>query len=347
MANNFFSKFPTVQYNIDGKGTFLTLTNIAKSVDVNDAVANQSTYYTYYDIADGDRPDTVSFKLYGTPNYHWTLFILNNTLREGLNSAWPLSSNQFEEMLAREYDPYSVITFRPAYDGFNGLGANGLMHLLYGKPEFLPYLRLRNTVSGLSAKILKYDNSLMQLVIHDITRLDEVSYPASIDDFFGATTYKIAWVNPYEVDTDEWVSVESLRETFVTTMFDLYAEFDPAAIIDPTRYEGLPNADAIASAVLIDKTSYVLGKEYIPGPRTMQWASYRNAAVEYYSVDADEIQTSISAYDILQNINVVVPTYYTNFEKEQILNDSKTQIKVIRKEVITDFINAYFSLLNS
>ena len=122
MANNFFSRFPTVQYNMDGGGSFSTLVDISKNVDVNDVFANSSAYYTYYDIRDGERPDTASYNLYGNSDYHWTFFILNNELRGGLSHAWPLSNNQLDRMMEREYDPYSVISFSPE----NGVSINAI-----------------------------------------------------------------------------------------------------------------------------------------------------------------------------------------------------------------------------
>ena len=34
--------------------------------------------YRYFEISNGERPDIVSQRLYNTPNYHWTFFILND-----------------------------------------------------------------------------------------------------------------------------------------------------------------------------------------------------------------------------------------------------------------------------
>ena len=47
-------------------------------VDIVDQLKDDTTSYGTYDILDGDRPDQVSFKLYGTPNYHWTFYYLND-----------------------------------------------------------------------------------------------------------------------------------------------------------------------------------------------------------------------------------------------------------------------------
>ena len=78
MAQNFFSRFPKIAYDIVGDGSFLSLTNIVNNVNINSLYTNESTYYTFYEIIDGERPDTVSYKLYGNPSYHWTFFIINN-----------------------------------------------------------------------------------------------------------------------------------------------------------------------------------------------------------------------------------------------------------------------------
>ena len=54
---------------------------------------DNSSAYTFYEIKNGERPDTVSQRLYGTPDFYWTFFVINEFLHDGYK-VWPLSQEQ-------------------------------------------------------------------------------------------------------------------------------------------------------------------------------------------------------------------------------------------------------------
>lgn len=123
---SFFRDFPTSSYDFGvladnrsiprldrprGAGGVKTeITDIFRSASVDDhhKIINNSIYYEYYKIVDGDRPDIVSNILYKNPEYDWSFFILNNSLKGGLPS-WPMSQHQIENYLTAEYDSYGVL----------------------------------------------------------------------------------------------------------------------------------------------------------------------------------------------------------------------------------------------
>jgi hypothetical protein len=314
---------------------------------VNDLYANNSTFYTYHDIHDGERPDTVSYRIYGNPNYYWTFFILNNELRAGLNGAWPLSINQLERMLEAEYDPYSAITFMPMSGLIDGVANSGLVQLIYLWEAYLPYLRLTNPGKTEWASILKYDNALLQLIIHNITKVDGSGAPNTIDPFLASAYFTIDWANPFDelTEEDSWAACEALKIEFITKMIDVYSEFDSSANPDPTLYDELGSQEAIDAAIAEYKSDYVFSKHYVPASAAFIWDSYRNAASEYY-VEGEFGNVSLSAYDVVIDPNIIVPTYITYFERESIINSRKEKIRVIRPDRITDFVNSYFAVLN-
>lgn len=345
---NFFSNFPVINYNMDGEGSFLTLTNLVKNVDVNDFYANDNTFYTYYEIIDGERPDTVSYRLYETPNFYWTFFILNNELRAGLNNAWPMSSQQLEKMMAREYDPYTAITFIPVSENVNGIGQNGLVNLIYIWEAYTPYLRLTNETGTEWAKILKYDNHLLQLVVYDIEKSDGSGPVSSIDPFKKSHFFKLAWANPYDEVTqnEDWLACEQVKNDFINRTQQTYLEIDPDfAQIDPDLIEGLPQEEVDLAIANYNET-YVFTKEYLPvANHDYKWTSYRDAASEYYQT-IDGVNYSVSAFDVVLNENIIDPKYITFFEKEDAINSRKERIRVIRSDKINEFVNAYFEAIN-
>jgi hypothetical protein len=345
MPQNFFSRFPEIQYNIDRQGSFLTLKNIVKNVNVNALYANENTYYTFHQIADGERPDIVSYKIYGTPNYYWTFFIINDGLREGLNNSWPLSNQQFERMIEQEYDAYSSITFLPASETLNGISTSGLMNLTYFDSKYLPYLRIINAAGTEHARIARYDNATLQLIIYDIRRMSDGSHVLSRDTFINeAFHYKLSWENPHDEGTVEYDNCVRLKNEFITRVNDVYSEIDMSAIIDPAVLGG-DTQEELDAAVLFIKENYVFTKMYLPAPLAFRWSTLRNAASEYYRV-IDDQHLSVSAYDVIVNPSIIQPRFISYYEKEEILNSNKSQIRVIRPDRIQDFVNTYFNVLN-
>lgn len=107
--SNFFRFFPVIDYNFGSNGTTTDrFENISIYANVVDQVINNVAMYTEYYILPEDRPDTVSQKLYKTPSYHWTFYLMNQDIR---SSGWPLSPRQLYNQIVELY-PTRVITTR-------------------------------------------------------------------------------------------------------------------------------------------------------------------------------------------------------------------------------------------
>jgi len=166
---SFFRQFPKVDYNFSEAGFDTLVTDIFRFVQADLPAISDSTTYQYYQVQDGDRPDIVSNKLYGTPDYYWTFFLCNESLKTGL-TGWPMSQNQFDKYILAEYDGTALITYpsSPVYntDGsqiiaqYNSLAGKFIIGetisagnsletkhtgLLYSKDSNLSQLILRNT----------------------------------------------------------------------------------------------------------------------------------------------------------------------------------------------------------
>lgn len=103
---SFFKNFPLIQYKFGDEVNSTLFQNISAYIDLIDQVKDDGSFYEYYDIIDGDRPDTVSYKLYGTTDYYWTFYFLNDSLR---TRGWPLTEQELEEE-APQYYPHTIIT---------------------------------------------------------------------------------------------------------------------------------------------------------------------------------------------------------------------------------------------
>lgn len=140
----YFKRFPLVGYNFGDNEPQTLFPNITAYVDIIDQVKQEISFYEKYTILDGDRPDVVSQKLYGTPDYHWTFFAMNDQLRE---SGWPMPENEVRTLVKKRYPHRSVVT--------EGDIAS----------FFLPGVNVVGKTSGTTGRILERNLDLGQLII--------------------------------------------------------------------------------------------------------------------------------------------------------------------------------------
>ncbi len=110
--SNFFKKFPKVDYDFDRNGILQSMTNIFRHVKPLDNVIDNMLGYRFYEIQDGERPDIVSERLYGTGAYYWTFFVVNERLHDGYRE-WPMSQIDFSEYLDKKYEGVVIVPKRP------------------------------------------------------------------------------------------------------------------------------------------------------------------------------------------------------------------------------------------
>lgn len=104
--SNYFFNFPLTNYSFGNNEEKVIFQKLNTYIDLFDQARDQITSYQLYNIGEFERPDTVSTQLYGTPNYGWTFFLLNENIRL---QGWPLSNLDLYEQ-AKSYYPNIVLT---------------------------------------------------------------------------------------------------------------------------------------------------------------------------------------------------------------------------------------------
>lgn len=101
--SRFFGYFPTIPYDIS-KGditTYQNPTNIFFRIGmIKETLENISSYYIY-SIKDGEKPETLADKVYGSSEAHWIILMANERLDGAYD--WPLSYNEFNKYIANKY----------------------------------------------------------------------------------------------------------------------------------------------------------------------------------------------------------------------------------------------------
>lgn len=103
--SNYFINFPLIGYRFGDNEPPAVFQNITTYIGLVDELKDEAIYYNNIQISDGERPDTLSYRIYGTTEYYWTFYFLNDQLRE---SGWPIPSSEILSY-AKKYYPNQVV----------------------------------------------------------------------------------------------------------------------------------------------------------------------------------------------------------------------------------------------
>jgi hypothetical protein len=100
----YFSIFPTTDYsyyNKEQERLSKSVRDITKRVKFLEYVKTFKTNFDDYTIGDGERPDTLSDRLYDTPTYHWVFYLINDILNPYYS--WPMTSEELNRHISEKY----------------------------------------------------------------------------------------------------------------------------------------------------------------------------------------------------------------------------------------------------
>lgn len=137
---SYFKHFPRIPYEfiIDGEPVLVNMVDIALNVRAKKKYLNDVLLYDEYDIEDGETPESISERLYGTPFYHWLIMLANNRF------------DYIEDFPRRTIDLENYITEK------YGAGHEYDQHMIGGHPHFVD--RNGNVVTKLSFELFQQQN---------------------------------------------------------------------------------------------------------------------------------------------------------------------------------------------
>lgn len=97
----YFSYFNQREYNF-GDSIVKDITNLPKYTAIFSKIADDVSFYSYYTMQPGRRLDEISEELYGTPEFYWTIFLVNSRII----NVWkdlPKSVSATKQLLQKKY----------------------------------------------------------------------------------------------------------------------------------------------------------------------------------------------------------------------------------------------------
>lgn len=72
----FFEKFPFTLFEVS-KNQSSIVTDFIRAVKIDPKLKEDDIFYDFYEAADGETPEIISHKVYGTTQFHWVIMLLN------------------------------------------------------------------------------------------------------------------------------------------------------------------------------------------------------------------------------------------------------------------------------
>ena len=114
----YFRNFPLIPYDSEGNLEFKTVTNLLRRVGMRTKLKTNTLLYDTYNVKEGETPEMIAHKLYGDPELHWIILLINEVTDR--YHQWPMSLPQFQEYLVDKYDnPDGIHHYETTQDSGN------------------------------------------------------------------------------------------------------------------------------------------------------------------------------------------------------------------------------------
>jgi hypothetical protein len=142
----YFSQFPKTYYELLNSNSLEFVTDITARVNFNLDLKNNTSAYYQYRIGEGDTPEIVAHKVYGSAHKHWVVLMFNQIIDPQFE--WPMTYDVFNEFIKEKYKDNAT-------DFLTGIEwAKREIHSYYKKitttidsdPEMVQYYRISEDV---------------------------------------------------------------------------------------------------------------------------------------------------------------------------------------------------------
>ena len=382
----YFEQFPKVPYDYKQDGVIQQSVDLFRQVRPLQNFVDNISSYKLYDIPNGQRPDVCSLQLYGTPDFYWTFFVVNDFLHDGM-TVWPMSPENLYDYINTEYRGIAIET-RPNVVRNTDGGITDFRDSLAGR--FNVGEKVYGGTSGAAGTLVKKDIYLNQLVIQDIVNgvqgqnpqevaIIKTAGPSTFDG--AATTIPLRSSDPDIVPNQVLVrAVNSAGKSIITNTFSTGGvTYSDSQIVTSLTGKSLriggnhpiPNGqelffyqinNGIAGGPFIGD-GVGNNREQITGAvstdSVTSWKIYNYAeAPHHWFVDGDEEEIQVSNANffsvtdnaatnlIIQQGSVAAPSFTSNRNYLFDLNESRSRIRIVDPNYIQKFAREFETVLN-
>ena len=125
---SYFKHFPNILYQSplshkDSSGDFIAVKNIFRRTKLKDYLQGSVSVFNKYIIEDGERPDTISELLYGSPQYDFVVVLTAGITN--INHQWPIQDFQVYDVALAKYGTETKMNEVHHYETFEVKDSQG------------------------------------------------------------------------------------------------------------------------------------------------------------------------------------------------------------------------------
>lgn len=137
----YFKFFPTTYYLKDNDSSSLdVLTNITSRFGFEKELKENAAAYYTYEIKDGDTPEIIAEKIYGSPERHWIVLLFNDIIDPQFD--WPLDQRTIIRFIDEKYTP-------------NANTSNGQTGLAWSQSNIKEYYKINTRTHTSSGTVIQ------------------------------------------------------------------------------------------------------------------------------------------------------------------------------------------------
>jgi hypothetical protein len=104
----YFNYFPKVPYFLNDVDTSLdAVTNLTIKFKFDNTFKENSVVYYDYIVRDGETPEIIADKLYGSSERHWIILLINDIVHPQLD--WPIEQNSLIKLIDNKYESFADV----------------------------------------------------------------------------------------------------------------------------------------------------------------------------------------------------------------------------------------------
>lgn len=97
----FFNYFPQASYKFDSGDVTNTVTNLISRFSFEEAFKENTAAYYKYVVKEGETPESLAHRFYGSSEKHWIILMMNNIIDPFYD--WPLDDRYLNEYIMKKY----------------------------------------------------------------------------------------------------------------------------------------------------------------------------------------------------------------------------------------------------
>jgi hypothetical protein len=109
----YFINFPKTIYSQKDSKSVETVTNLTTTFSFDENITENSVLYYQYDVSDGETPEIVAHKIYGSSESHWIILKMNGII--DVKTDWPLDQRSLSVAIDKKYANNGISTSQTGY----------------------------------------------------------------------------------------------------------------------------------------------------------------------------------------------------------------------------------------